>query len=979
MIVRISQNMEAQEAMVQFDHAVRLLQSPDTPASVHRQAFDYVDQITKSADGWKACAQLFLTGPFPFEGTKFQCLVVIEHAIKAKYAAMPTIEKAAIKEFLKSWLTSLTVNVSEPAYIYNKMAQLLALVFVAEYLSDWTEFFSDLASLIPNVGANVLNVFFRTLVTIHELVVEREMQALLTDEERTRNTAIKDKMRINSVALISDTWYHCLSSCTEEYPEICRLCLKSMAQYVSWIDIFLIVNDRLIPILFRLAESSQELQAESVLVFRAIIQKGMPPLAKVSLISDLNLLHSVSVLFQGVTEDDEGDFGESLGQLIAAIGIQLIDASKELKSVGENPSEATDRLESCIPLVCVVLGHRLDEISEQILPFIREYLVFAKGQEMTQSRYDNVAALLSTIMQKLRYDDDYDHLNRTDDDVIEFLDYRKSLEVLFDNINQLNTQLFLKVAANFASSILAKVGMQELHINDIEVALHIIFLMGASKSLASSEEIDSLMGIVTNGSITAYNVPIVSLKFFEVCVRLGKYFKSHTERLPVLLQAFTGEMGIRSPDGHVRSRACYWFLRFTKQHGRDVLHPFIAAIITSLQSICMEPPSTYNHEDQVFLFEALGLAVTGAHVDFPTQHVHMEGLIQPLIERYAEVVALIPQTSTTDELDQCISSLKHIILMTTCVSKGFTKLQQLQDSQCDKLFGQSLMVFMQSLSLPCDMHNVRTGIRTYLHRLIVCMGEGILPIIPEALLSMLNVQNCRAQDLREFVPLVNQIVDKFKEKVLPMLNEIFVPIVEATFANLNQAVEDNDFDTIDELKHLKRCYFEFLSCLAANSLSNVLISPQNIAHYEHILLTIVNGARGIQSGSGTETDVKAQKTCFNILKTLIREWYGKSEAGPPDFDKVVFTVILPACFETIFSAKFDVEDAWTYLVLGEIADCLMLMQSMTGAALAQFLQQYFHSISLNGSTVPTVVAVLQEKNKKKATKILKQLAESVKV
>ena len=39
--------------------------------------------------------------------------------------------------------------------------------------------------------------------------------------------------------------------------------------------------------------------------------------------------------------------------------------------------------------------------------------------------------------------------------------------------------------------------------------------------------------------------------------------------------------------------------------------------------------------------------------------------------------------------------------------------------------------------------------------------------------------------MREFVPLVNQIVDKFKEKVLPMLNEIFVPIVEVSIARLD--------------------------------------------------------------------------------------------------------------------------------------------------------------------------------------------------
>jgi len=45
------------------------------------------------------------------------------------------------------------------------------------------------------------------------------------------------------------------------------------------------------------------------------------------------------------------------------------------------------------------------------------------------------------------------------------------------------------------------------------------------------------------------------------------------------------------------------------------------------------------------------------------------------------------------------------------------------------------------------------------------MGEGILPIMPQALASMLDVTTCQIHDLKEFVPLINQIIDKFKAKV----------------------------------------------------------------------------------------------------------------------------------------------------------------------------------------------------------------------
>ena len=49
--------------------------------------------------------------------------------------------------------------------------------------------------------------------------------------------------------------------------------------------------------------------------------------------------------------------------------------------------------------------------------------------------------------------------------------------------------------------------------------------------------------------------------------------------------------------------------------------------------------------------------------------------------------------------------------------------------------------------------------------MIVCMGEGILPIMSQALASMLDVITCQIRDLKEFVPLINQIVAMHKAKV----------------------------------------------------------------------------------------------------------------------------------------------------------------------------------------------------------------------
>jgi len=116
-------------------------------------------------------------------------------------------------------------------------------------------------------------------------------------------------------------------------------------------------------------------------------------------------------------------------------------------------------------------------------------------------------------------------------------------------------------------------------------------------------------------SVAMFNHPIVSLKFLEVCVRVGLYFKAQPGCLPVIFNAFIGETGINNSDGHVRSRASYWFLRFVKDsvkvRGSNLLQPYVGDISAALQPACMsEPGAVFSQEDQLFLFESLGNRVT---------------------------------------------------------------------------------------------------------------------------------------------------------------------------------------------------------------------------------------------------------------------------------------------------------------------------------------------------------------------------------
>lgn len=67
---------------------------------------------------------------------------------------------------------------------------------------------------------------------------------------------------------------------------------------------------------------------------------------------------------------------------------------------------------------------------------------------------------------------------------IDFLEFRRDLEIVFYNIDQLDKPLFLEVATGYASTILAAIPTSQLHVNDVELALHIVWLVGSSKQNA---------------------------------------------------------------------------------------------------------------------------------------------------------------------------------------------------------------------------------------------------------------------------------------------------------------------------------------------------------------------------------------------------------------------------------------------------------------------------------------------------------------
>ena len=93
-------------------------------------------------------------------------------------------------------------------------------------------------------------------------------------------------------------------------------------------------------------------------------------------------------------------------------------------------------------------------------------------------------------------------------------------------------------------------------------------------------------------------------------------------------------------------------------------------------------------------------------------------------------------------------------------SKAFHTQQTMKQSGCESCYTEALQVFLTALNTPYQHQVLHSAVRQYLHRMIVCLEQSILPYVPIAVEHLLK--KCDARDLHEFLPLINQIVAKFK-------------------------------------------------------------------------------------------------------------------------------------------------------------------------------------------------------------------------
>ncbi|XP_067120441.1 exportin-T-like isoform X2 [Centruroides vittatus] len=918
------------------------------PAAQTR-ALQYFEQLKSAEDGWQLCTKTLATGQHE-NHVKFFCLQVIEHFIKTRYEQSDATQQQQIREFICYWIrTQPESHKGEETFIKNKVAQLVSMVFLIDYPHHWPSFFADLLQTL-SFGPSATDYYLRILLAINSDVADREIAR--TQKDLERNTLIKDTIREHCVNDLVNSWYHIVTSYQNSHPELSCLCLEVIGGYVAWIDIGLIANDRFVGILVHFL-GHQDLREAACDCIHEIINKGMDPAAKTKLVeSFMAVLDQAGVL--NTAEDDDSDFMVKLAKLVNVMGTSVLTSWTKVLKLGDMQTTEVIKkaIENKIPLMLKFLNHEDEDVSQSVCEFAREYLQYLK-HEIKLSSYDdmekaNVEAMIYIIINRYKYDETYNFAHQGEDEAL-FDEYRKSLKVLFDNIAQLDKEMVLTNVREMIVKTLQQ--WRTAPFQDVEVAITFLYLLGeaipasqvnhfAGESDRQASMTEMLRLLVTSG-VSRYGHIAVTLQFFETIVRYEKFFIQEPQHIPDVLIAFVDERGLRHSSPRIRSRTSYLFSRFIKCLKSHVQN-FTEEILKQLQELLIlaSPEnglstSLLSQDDQLFLYETSAILIVSSQFDLQKKQLLVKSILSPVIGKF-EIFLQKLSVETEKEMQRVIADcMSHAIAVTSRTSKAFSNQQTMKSCGCVQIYLDALQVFLRCLELPYEQAVLQSAVRQYLHRMVVCLEEEILPFIPGAAEKLLRSTDIRS--IQEFIPLINQIISKFKlswvfqKEIVPYLLRIFMPLVSAIFAVLAVPIDENDQQAQRERQLLQRSYFLFIAAVVTNNVTEVIAS-QDMQNLEQVLLTIIQGAVDFP-------DPVAQKTCFSILKKMVELWGGSD--GIPGFVDFIYKSIVPACFVAPLKDTFDLTDAQTILALSESATCLKTILDKRGDEFVNYLQSRY--------------------------------------
>lgn len=557
--------------MADLEKAILIIfdESGTVHSELKQKATEYCDQIKDEQAICSICIERMCFSNL--YQVQFWCLQTLHEVVKVRYSSMSPDERYLIRKSVFSIACfgaiddNNVVRVLEgPAFIKNKLAQVLVTLIYFEYPLIWSSVFVDFLSQLSK-GAVVIDMFCRVLNALDDEVINVDYPR--TPEELSVAARIKDAMRQQCVSQIVRAWYDIVSMYRNSDEELCTSVLDALRRFIAWIDIGLIVNDAFIPLLFDLVlvdGLSEQLRGAAAGCLTAVVSKRMEPQSKLPLLQSLQIRR----VFGLVAKDSDSELVSNIAALLTGYAVEALECFKSLNSE-DAKGVSMELLNEVLPSVFYVMQNCELESTFSIVQFLSGYVATMKTlSPLRETQLLHVGQILEVIRTEIRYDpmyrdnlDTLDKIGREEED--RMVEFRKDLFVLLRNVGRVAPdvcQLFIRnsLAASVASS-------SDWNVEEVEAALSLFYAYGESMNGEAMKSGSGLLGelvpMLLSTRFPCHSNRLVALVYLETVTRYMKFVQENTQYIHMVLTAFLDERGIHHPNVNVSRRASYLFMK----------------------------------------------------------------------------------------------------------------------------------------------------------------------------------------------------------------------------------------------------------------------------------------------------------------------------------------------------------------------------------------------------------------------------------
>ena len=737
------------------------------------------------------------------------------------------------------------------------------------------------------------------------------------------------------------------------------------------------------------------LAVECALCLREVVTRGMDEQKKVVLMMELNVFGTLCCLSRlgGGSMSGNGQHPRGKLDLITLDATQIdavIAAAELINTAGlefipgwevecqSSPTSSSSSLtqpvnllmNQCVELALACLAYDDIDVSGAVVDLVSRILVSLEKKEgcwnnncinIGNNNGDTtcntlVSRVLSILHLRMKYPSEF-QFDYEDEDEAEEEMYRTHLRKLYQRIVRFRPQLAIQFMGSCLSSLSQPLSMTSPA--DMEVALRLVHHFGegrrpapGSKTALRDAPFREIVTALHRSDVASHPHREVLLLYYDLSVRYSLVLKELPELLSGLLGALTGNRGLQHPHPRVRSRCCYFLLRLVKAVGGKVMRTYVEVVVEGIQTLLRTSLSDNQERnifpippnDALYLFETTGILLGTTGLDADLQQRCTTAVLTPHIQSIEQT---LNSPDLNNDLEHYGEQLSISISAIAQLSKGWQnhpppEVQAVLVAAVDVC--RNVLVALPSSTL------VRNRTAVLLQRMILCLGERILPTMPE-FLGVLLAHCTGEEDVLDISQLIMQLCIKFKQNAVPAVDVAILPFLQKVLAmqikettviaggkdgvgNSNIGDPTLPPHLLTEQLSIRKHAFASLQHIAAHNVSMVLCSERNVHSMGDILRLMNDGATVVP-------DPVMKKSCTSFFSELIEQWGSSSDATNASvptqvingFFDFVYDVFVPEMIRCFLGDTFNVKDALYSRTLSEFGNALwFLKQSCRGRA-----------------------------------------------